>query len=82
MPVWLYPSPETAGFTSWDARKAIAAGLTFRPLADTARDTLEWWKAGPGNERPLRTGLSKEKEAAILEAYRARMAQLPGSTAR
>ncbi len=82
MPVWLYPSPETAGFTSWDTRKAIAAGLTFRPLADTARDTLEWWKSGPGDERPLRTGLSEEKEAAILEAYHARMAQLPGSTAR
>ncbi|HSG49467.1 MAG TPA: NAD-dependent epimerase/dehydratase family protein [Longimicrobiales bacterium] len=72
MPVWLYPSPEMAGFTTWDASKAMAAGLTFRPLADTARDTLEWWKSGPGLERELRTGVAPEKEAAILEAYHAR----------
>ena len=72
MPVWLYPAPETAGFTTWDCSKAIAAGLSFRPLADTARDTLAWWKEGPGQERELRTGLAPEKEARILEAYRAR----------
>lgn len=72
MPVWLYPSPETAGFTAWDSSKALAAGLTFRPLADTARDTLEWWKSGPGQERELRTGLAPDKEASILEAYHAR----------
>ena len=72
MPVWLYPSPEMAGFTTWDASKAMAAGLTFRPLAQTARDTLEWWTSGPGLERELRTGLAPEKEAAILEAHRAR----------
>lgn len=72
MPVWLYPSPETAGFTTWDAGKAMAAGLTFRPLADTARDTLEWWEAGPARQRELRTGLAPDKEAAILEAYHTR----------
>ena len=72
MPVWLYPSAEMAGFTTWDPSKAMAAGLTFRPLADTARDTLDWWKAGPGRERELRTGLAPEKEAAILDAYRSR----------
>jgi 2'-hydroxyisoflavone reductase len=72
MPVWLYPSPDNAGFTTWDAGKAMAAGLTFRPLADTARDTLEWWEAGPARHRELRTGLAPGKEVAILEAYHTR----------
>ena len=72
MPVWVYPSPETVGFSAWDCSKAIAAGLTFRPLADTARDTLAWWKSRPEDERGLRTGLSPEKEAAILADWHAR----------
>jgi len=72
MPVWVYPGPETAGFMAWDTSKAHAAGLTHRPLADTARDTLEWWKSGPGLERELRTGLAPEKEAAILRDWRQR----------
>jgi 2'-hydroxyisoflavone reductase len=72
MPVWVYPEPETRGFSAWDCSKAIAAGLTFRPLADTARDTLEWWKSRPEAERTLRTGLAPEKERTILEAWHAR----------
>jgi len=73
MPVWVYPEPETRGFSAWDCSKAIAAGLTFRPLADTARDTLAWWKARPEAERNLRTGVAPEKERAILEAWHARV---------
>lgn len=72
MPVWVYPGPDTRGFMEWDGARARAAGLTFRPLADTARDTLAWWNAGPGRERALRTGLAPEKEAAILRAWHAR----------
>jgi 2'-hydroxyisoflavone reductase len=72
MPVWVYPDPQTRGFSAWDCSKAMAAGLSFRPLADTARDTLEWWKAKPEAERTLRTGLAPEKEQAILEAWHAR----------
>lgn len=69
MPVWVYPSPETAGFMEWDGSKAHAAGLTHRPLAETARDTLEWWTSGPGMERELQTGLAPAKEAEILEDW-------------
>ncbi len=72
MPVWVYPSEETRGFSSYDCSKAIAHGLTFRPLAETARDTLEWWRAKPEEEKALRTGLDPEKEARILAAWHAR----------
>jgi 2'-hydroxyisoflavone reductase len=72
MPVWVYPSEETRGFSAYDCSKAIAAGLSFRPLADTARDTLEWWKALPEDQQAMRTGIDPEKEARILAAWHAR----------
>jgi 2'-hydroxyisoflavone reductase len=72
MPVWVYPSDETRGFMDWDCSKAFAAGLACRPLADTARDTLLWWKGRGADAPSLRTGLAPEKEAAILSAWRAR----------
>ncbi len=72
MPLWVYPGPETLGFSDWDCSKAIAAGLNFRPLADTARDTLAWWKARPGDAPALRAGLAPDKEEAVLAAWKAR----------
>ena len=39
----LWTGRETETDLAVDAAKAVAAGLTFRPLADTARETLEWW---------------------------------------
>ena len=72
MPVWVYPDPETQGFSAYDCTKAIGAGLTFRPLAQTARDTLDWWKSLPEEDQGLRTGIDPEKEADILRAWHAR----------
>lgn len=72
MPAWFPKSPEMAGFSSYDISKAVGAGLSFRPLAETARDTLEWWKSKPEEDRTLRMGLDPEKEAAVLEAWHAR----------
>ncbi len=74
MPCWVYPSPETAGFSAYDCTKAIRAGLTFRPLADTAKDTLDWWKGLPEDQQALRTGIDPEKEANILRAWHTRSA--------
>jgi 2'-hydroxyisoflavone reductase len=61
-----------AGFSSYDVSKALAAGLSFRPLAETTRDTLAWWKSRPEEERTLRAGLDPEKEAEVLAAWHAR----------
>ncbi len=74
MPVWVYPSEETRGFSAYDCSKAIAAGLAFRPLADTARDTLAWWRSLPADQQTMRTGIDPEKEARILAAWHARTA--------
>lgn len=62
LPVWL-PRPEYDGMLAHDARPAVAAGLTLRPVADTSRDTLAWLEATP--DAPV-TGISAEREAELL----------------
>jgi 2'-hydroxyisoflavone reductase len=64
MPLWV-PESEGAGFSAIDCSKAIADGLTFRPLREIVRDTLEWANTWP-EDRPLRAGIAPEKEAAVL----------------
>ncbi|MBQ0887779.1 NAD-dependent epimerase/dehydratase family protein [Streptomyces sp. RM72] len=58
-----------AGVWAVDSRRAVEAGLRCRPIADTVRDTWEWW-AGDGRpvEHPRRAehGIAAEKEARIL----------------
>ena len=52
--------------------RAVSAGLTFRPLAETVVDTLAWWETLPDARRAApRAGLDPEKEARVLRAWRA-----------
>jgi 2'-hydroxyisoflavone reductase len=68
-----HPSDEQAGFGNVSSARAIARGLTFRPTAETARDTLAWWDRDPEARRSRpRPGLSPEREAELLEKWRAR----------
>jgi 2'-hydroxyisoflavone reductase len=72
LPVWLPPVGRTAGFSRVDCRKAWAAGLTFRPLADTARDTLDWYHEQTSERQAtLRAGIAPEKEKTVLAAWKA-----------
>jgi len=52
-------------FERIDISKAIQAGLTFRPLEETVRDTLEWAKMRP-MDHEWRAGLTAEREAEVL----------------
>lgn len=74
LPVWVPTSGETAGFTQRSIAKALAAGLTFRPFSDTVKATLEFY-AQQSEERKaqLRAGLSVEREAKVLAAWKARV---------
>ena len=73
MPVWVPPVGEMAGFASRDIRRALDKGLTFRQVADTARDTLAWFKAQPAaRQATLRAGLKPAREAEVLAAWASR----------
>ncbi|MBK9050383.1 MAG: SDR family oxidoreductase [Chloroflexi bacterium] len=67
MPMWI-PQKDNAGFSTINCQKAIATGMTFRPLADTIRDTLEWANTRVDYAWP-RT-LTPEREAELLAAWR------------
>ena len=72
MPLWYPPVGRTAGFFRMNADRARAQGLTYRPLAETAADTLEWWRSEPLERRSeMRAGLSAAREAEILGAWHA-----------
>jgi 2'-hydroxyisoflavone reductase len=75
MPCWLPGEGETAGFGKRSLARAVAAGLTHRPLADTVRDTLTWYDALPDDRREAvtkRAGLTAEREAEVLKAWHAK----------
>lgn len=68
VPVWL-PLPEYAGLMAHDVTASYDAGLTTRPLSETARDTLLWLRENP--DAPV-TGWSRADEEKVLAAWHAR----------
>jgi 2'-hydroxyisoflavone reductase len=71
LPVWIPGQGEAAGFHRRSNTRAIAAGLTFRPVPTTAADTLAWWSAQDEKRRVLRSGLKPEREAELLAKLKA-----------
>ena len=70
MPVWMPPRGEAGGMSRTNIKRALADGLTFRPLADTARDTLSWFKSRPTERQAkLKAGIKPERETEVLAAW-------------
>jgi 2'-hydroxyisoflavone reductase len=73
LPIWIPDDPENAGFHATGIAKALEAGLTFRPVRETIRDTLAWDAARsggtPAGERPWKAGLPPEKEQDLLARW-------------
>jgi 2'-hydroxyisoflavone reductase len=73
MPVWRPPTPGLEGFARFDLSREVAAGLTFRSLADTAQATLDFHHSRDAERRAtLRAGASAEREAEVLRAWHGR----------
>jgi 2'-hydroxyisoflavone reductase len=66
LPLWV--PREYGGMLAVDCRRAIAAGLTFRPVSETIRDVLEWDRTRANEE--LAAGLEPERERELLSAWR------------
>jgi 2'-hydroxyisoflavone reductase len=64
LPLWMV-DPEWIGIHDADVSKAVAAGLTFRPLEDTIRATLEFAELAES------AGLEPKKERELLEEWAA-----------
>ncbi len=72
MPAWVPSTGDSAGFMKVSNARAIKAGLTFLPIADTAKTTLDWFRTLPEDRRAkLRAGITPEREAKVLAAWKA-----------
>jgi 2'-hydroxyisoflavone reductase len=68
MPVW---TGKDSGLARAKIDRALSKGLTFRPLAETARDTLTWFKSLPQDRQAhLKAGLAPERETEVLAAWK------------
>jgi 2'-hydroxyisoflavone reductase len=63
LPMWIY---EDTGLHATDVSRAVDAGLTFRPLDETVRGTLDQ------AETTGDAGLDPEREAQLIGAWKAR----------
>lgn len=70
LPLWTpqETTDEWRGAASFSAARAVAAGLTFRSLAQTVRDTLAWDSMLP-SDVPLKAGLTPEREGELLREW-------------
>jgi 2'-hydroxyisoflavone reductase len=62
LPLWI-SDPDAVAMHEVDVSRAVAAGLTFRPLEETVRDTLEHAATADS------VGLTPEREAELLAAH-------------
>ncbi len=70
MPVWIPRSMPDSAISTVSIARAVAQGLTFRPLATTTADTLTWFNALPAERKAtLRAGLKPEREVEVLRAW-------------
>jgi 2'-hydroxyisoflavone reductase len=73
LPVWRPPTEGREGFARFDLTPEVEAGLTFRPLAVTTADTLEYhFSRSRERQAQLRAGISLERETEVLEAWHGR----------
>lgn len=72
LPCWI-PTNVEASVGTLRVDRALAAGLRFRPLSETVRDTLRWWANVPAErkDKPMRSGLEAAREAELLAAWHA-----------
>ena len=70
MPLWMpeEAAPHFKGFMFINCDKAVAAGLSFRPLKDTIKDTLTWRDTTCLNEE-LKAGIDPDKEQGLLRKW-------------
>jgi 2'-hydroxyisoflavone reductase len=66
---WIMPVGDNFGSARVSIEHGVANGLTFRPLADSCRDIVDWWYSG---------AVPEERRQALLHGERSLMAREPG----
>ena len=77
-PLWYSHNGSAKALARVRSHRGVEAGLRFRPLAVTARETLDWF-LGESEERRARLQLNLERDVDILAAWRQRAARPAGT---
>lgn len=73
LPACVPPEGEYVGFHFVSVKKAVVAGLSFRPLTETARDTVLWFKSlGEERHKKMGASLAPGLERELFTAWPAR----------
>jgi len=74
LPIWVSAKGGPySGYGQVSNARALAAGLTFRPLATTVEDLLAWYRAlPPERQAKPNAGITREREAELLKLWRER----------
>lgn len=72
---WIMPVGNNSGSALINNEKSIQAGLTFRPLPKTVKDTYDWWYSDALSDEKRNTFEQNtetvyKREASILEAWK------------
>lgn len=71
MPIWHSSSADEAAVSSVSGERARAAGLRNRPVRETIRGLIAWWKTLPEDRTSQpRAGLSAEREAELIALWK------------
>ncbi|RZA37357.1 MAG: NAD-dependent epimerase/dehydratase family protein [Lysobacteraceae bacterium] len=76
LPIWVSAKGGPyAGYGQVSNARAVAAGLSYRPLGTTVTDLMAWFRSLPAERQAtLRAGITREKETALLKLWHARQA--------
>jgi len=75
LPIWAPVSGDTRSDAIVNGDRSFAKGMKTRPERETIRDILQWWPTLSEERRSnIRAGMSAEREAEMLAAWRAQQA--------
>jgi 2'-hydroxyisoflavone reductase len=70
MPLWVPARGDQVGFQRFDITRPLEMGIRYRPLAVTAKDTLDYHKSRPEErQQRLRAGITAEREQELLDTW-------------
>jgi 2'-hydroxyisoflavone reductase len=73
IPIWTSTKGSEIGYLTTNSQKAMRHGLTFRPLSNTTKATLDWFhKQTADRQSKLRAGIKPDREREVLAAWHAR----------
>lgn len=73
LPTWAPTDSEEGKWAYVSGERAVAAGMVNRPIRETIRDLLDWWKTLPEERTAkMRAGMTVEREAELIAAWKAR----------